>query len=251
MVHRMRHTAIKLILLILGCVPAVAVSSPDRAGGGVADDAAGVEVSVAAPAGLNATLTEVARAFEEKTGRHVHLTFEDSASLYSEIRGGATFDAFFSADMQDVRRLTASRVVVASSVTEYARDQLVMCISPIVRFPFQPGNPLLALRDKTISHIAIPDPQKTTSGKVAEEALKAGRDYDAAVRRKNLDWERQLGGGAVSGAWRCGRGVAPDDRGTRLRTLWGASDSDFPAPVSAHENGRGGADSIEASFGGA
>ena len=241
------------MLVILGCGPAVAISSPHYAGGGVADnDAAGVEISVAAPAGLNAALTEVARAFEEKTGHHVRLTFEDSASLYSQIRGGATFDAFFSADMQDVRRLAASRAVVASSVTEYARDQLVMCISPIVRFPFQPGNPLLALRDKTISHIAIPDPQKTASGKAAEEALKAGRDYEfGRTKEEDPDRERQLGGRAVSGAWRCGRGVAPDDRSTRLRTLWGASDSDFPAPVSAHENGRGGADSIEASFGGA
>ena len=174
------------MLLILGCGPAVAISSQDYAGGRVADDAVGVEISVAAPAGLNATLAEVAQAFEEKTGLHVRLTFADSASLYSQIRGGATFDAVFSADMQDVRRLAASRVVVASSVTEYARDELVMCISPIVRFQFPPGNPLLALRDKTISHIAIPDPQKTTSGKVVEEALKAGREYDAAVRRKIL-----------------------------------------------------------------
>ena len=245
----MRHTAIKLVLLILGCGPAVAISSPNYAAGRGADDAAGVEISVAAPAGLNAAMTEVAQAFEEKAGHHVRLTFADSASLYSQVRGGATFDAFFSTDMQDVRRLAASRAAVAGSVTEYARDELVMCISPIVRFPFPPGNPLLALRDKTISHIAIPDPRKTTSGKVAEEALKAGGEYDAAVQKKNLNWERQLRGRAVYGAWRCGRGVAPDDRSTRLRTLGGASDSDFPAPVSAHENGRGGADSIEASFG--
>jgi molybdate transport system substrate-binding protein len=174
----MRHIAIELLFLILGCGPAVAISSPDNA--------VGIEVSVAAPAGLNSAMTEVARAFEQKTGRHVRLTFADSASLSSQLRDGSTLDALFSADMQDVRRLAASHVVVASSVTEYARDQLVMCISPVVRFPFQPGNPLLALRDKTISHIAIPDPQKQTSGKVAEEALKANRDYDAAVRRKIL-----------------------------------------------------------------
>ena len=93
---RMRHTAITVVLLILGCGPASAISSPEHAGGRVADDAVGVEISVAAPAGLNATLTEVAQAFEEKTGRHVRLTFEDSASLYSQIRSGATFDAFFS-----------------------------------------------------------------------------------------------------------------------------------------------------------
>ena len=130
---RMRYTSIKLVLLILGCGPAVAISSPNYAAGRGADDAAGVEISVAAPAGLNAAMTEMARAFEVKAGRHVHLTFGDSASLYSQILGGATFDAFFSTDMQDVRRLAASRAAVAGSVTEYARDELVMCISPIVR----------------------------------------------------------------------------------------------------------------------
>jgi len=150
------------------------------------DDSSGVELSVAAPAELNSAISEVAAAFEQKTGNHVRLTFGDSASLYSQIRNGATFDAFFSADMKDVRRLAASGVAVGASVTEYARDQLVMCISPMVRFQFQAGNPLLALRDKTISHIAIPDPQHTTSGEVAEEALRSGHDYDLAVRRKLL-----------------------------------------------------------------
>ncbi len=182
----MRHTAIKLLLLILCSRTAVAINSPNYAAGRGADDAAGVEISVAAPDGLNAVMTEVAQAFEEKTGLHVRLTFADSASLYSQILDGAIFDAVFSADMQDVRRLTASRAVVAASLTEYARDELVMCISPVVRFQFPPGNPLVALRDKTISHIAIPDPQKTASGKVVEDALKAGGDYDLAVRRKIL-----------------------------------------------------------------
>jgi molybdate transport system substrate-binding protein len=182
----MRNTAITLVLLILGCETAIAISGQNRTGGRGADDAVGAEISVAAPAGLNAAMTEVARGFETKTGVHVSLTFADSASLSSEISGGMIFDAFFSADMQEVRRLTASRAAVATSATEYARDELVMCISPIIRFPFPPGNPLPALRDKTISHIAIADPQKTASGKVAEDALKASRNYDAPVRRKIL-----------------------------------------------------------------
>jgi molybdate transport system substrate-binding protein len=183
---KMRIRAMALVLLILSCGVAVPESSPYYPAGRGADDATGVEISVAAPAGLNAAMTEVARAFELKTGNHVRLTFADSASLYSQIRSGASFDAVFLADMQDVRRLTASHAAVAASLTDYARDELVMCISPTVRFQFPPGNPLLALRDKTISHIAIPDPQKTTSGKVAEAALKADRDYDLAVRRKLL-----------------------------------------------------------------
>jgi molybdate transport system substrate-binding protein len=169
---------------ILGCGLAVPDSSPSYAGERGVDDSAGSEISVAAPAGLNTAISEVARAFEQKTGNHIRLTFADSASLYSQIRGGASFDAVFLADMKDARRLVASREAVAGSVTEYAHDELVICISPIVRFQFAPGNPLLALRDKTISHIAIPDPQHTASGKVAEQALRAGHDYDLAVRRK-------------------------------------------------------------------
>jgi molybdate transport system substrate-binding protein len=182
----MRSIATGLALLLLGCGVAVSKSSPHYGAGAGADDAVAVEISVAAPAGLNAAMTDVARAFELKTGNHVHLTFVDSDTLYSQIRNGASFDAVFFTDMQDVRRLTASHAAVAASLTEYARDELVMCISPTVRFQFPPGNPLLALRDKTISHIAIADPQKTYSGKVAEAALKADRDYDLAVRRKLL-----------------------------------------------------------------
>ncbi len=182
----MRDAVIALLLFIFGCRLAAPNSIPYYAGARGADDPAGVELSVAAPAELNPAITEVAGAFERKTGNHVRLTFADSASLYSQIRKGATFDTFFSADMNDIRRLAASGVAVRASVTEYARDQLVMCISPMVRFPFPPGNPLRAVRDKTISHIAIPDPQQTTSGRVVEEALRAGRDYDLAVRRKLL-----------------------------------------------------------------
>jgi molybdate transport system substrate-binding protein len=181
---KMQSIATGLVLLLLGCGVAVSMSSPYYGAG--ADDAVAVEISVAAPAGLNAAMTDVARAFESKTGSHVHLTFVDSDTLYSQIRGGGTFDAVFFTDMQDVRRLIASHAAVAASLTEYARDELVMCISPTVRFQFPPGNPLLALRDKTISHIAVSDPQKTTSGKVVEAALKTNRDYDLAVRRKLL-----------------------------------------------------------------
>jgi molybdate transport system substrate-binding protein len=182
----MRDIAVGLALLTLGCGVAVPQSSPHNTAGGGADDGTVVEISVLAPAGLNAVMTDVARAFQSKTGNHVRLTFEESGRLYTQTRSGPTFDAAFLADMQDVRRLTASRSAVAASATEYAHDQLVMCISPTVRFQFPPGNPLLALRDKTISHIAIPDPKKTTSGKIAEAALKADRDYDLAVRRKLL-----------------------------------------------------------------
>jgi hypothetical protein len=49
-----------LVLLILGCGVAVPESSPHDAGGRGADDSGGAEMSVEAPAGLNAAMMEVA-----------------------------------------------------------------------------------------------------------------------------------------------------------------------------------------------
>lgn len=182
----MRHTVIRLLLGIISCGMAAASSMPFQAGPSNTDAATSVELTVAAANELNPALSDVARAFEKKTGDRVHLTFGDSTSLYSHIRGGEAFDAFFSADMESPRRLVASGVAAGASLTEYAHDSLVLCISPMVRLPFLPGSPLLALRDKAISHIAIADPQHTTAGKAAEEALRSAHDYDIAIRRKVL-----------------------------------------------------------------
>jgi molybdate transport system substrate-binding protein len=182
----MRDTLIGLLLLFVGSGLASPSRIPAYVDGREPEDEAAVELLVAAPAELNSAVTEVADSFQQKTGNRVHLTFADSASLYSQIRNGTVFDAFFSTDMKDVRQLAASGTAVSASVTEYARDPMIMCISPMVRFPFQPGNPLRALRDKTISHIAVADAQHSVSGKAAEQALKAGRDDDSAVRRKLL-----------------------------------------------------------------
>lgn len=144
------------------------------------------ELAVAAAAEVSPALTEVARVFERKTGSQVRLTFADSSSLYSQIRTGTPFDAFFSMDIDQPRRLAASGAVVSGSVTTYARDRLVLCISPMTRLELPPRNPLTVLRNKTISHIAISDPKSTIAGKATLGALRAAHIYDLTVQRKLL-----------------------------------------------------------------
>jgi ABC-type molybdate transport system substrate-binding protein len=114
----MRDAVMGLLLIIVGCGQAAPISIPCDGGRG-ADHSSGGELAVAAPAELNSAISEVAAAFEQKTGNHVRLTFGDSASLYSQIRNGATFDAFFSADMKDFRRLAASGVAVGASSSRF------------------------------------------------------------------------------------------------------------------------------------
>lgn len=180
----MRNALIAMWFGIAACglaTPAL----PHQSGGG-ASDSAGVELAVASAAELDPALTEVARAFEQKTGTHVRVEFADSADFYLKIRNGAAFDAFFSADMDHPQRLAASGTAVRASLTEYAHDGLVLCLSPMMRVPIPPGNPLLVLRDKTIQHVAISDPKNTAAGKLAIAGLQASRLNDISVRRKFL-----------------------------------------------------------------
>ncbi|HEV2961028.1 MAG TPA: molybdate ABC transporter substrate-binding protein [Candidatus Angelobacter sp.] len=178
----MTNAAIRLGLVIILCCFALPASTARQAD----QPKEGVQLTVAAAAELDPALAEMARAFEQKTGKHVTLKFADSASLYSQIQKGAAFDAFFPADMNDVRRLATSGAAVTTSITEYARDELVLCISPMVRVEFPPRNPLVALRQKAISRVAISDARRTAAGKAAVEALQAAHAYDLAVRRKIL-----------------------------------------------------------------
>jgi molybdate transport system substrate-binding protein len=180
----MRKGVLTLLLGSTAAVLAVASSIPLLSSQSVPGTSNGSELAVAVSTGLQPAVTELARGFEQKTGNHVRLESGESDSLYAQISKGAGYDVFFSTEMGFPRRLVASGVGVASSLGEFGHDPLAMSISPMVRIAFAPGNPLLILRDKAISHVAIADPQHTTAGKAAEESLRAGRVYDVALRRK-------------------------------------------------------------------
>lgn len=141
-----------------------------------------VELSVAAAVDVRPAMNEIATAFERKFHAHVLLTFADSHTLYEQIRTGAPFDAFFAADMDSAQRLAASGK--AGPVREYARNGLVMCISPMAPIELPLGNPLMVLRNKAIAHVAIVDPHQTEFGKATFAAFRRNHIYDEMLRRK-------------------------------------------------------------------
>lgn len=144
----------------------------------------GREISVAAAEEASSPLRELARSFEAKTGIHVQFRFGGSASLYAQIRGGESFDAFFSADMNYPQRLLSSGL--GTSLTRYARDGLALYISPMSPIPVSPRQPLAVLREKVVSHIAVADVKKTEIGRATVQALRKAAAYDITVRRKLL-----------------------------------------------------------------
>lgn len=141
------------------------------------------ELSVAAATEVAPAMKELAAAFETKFHSHVRLTVADSHTLYLQIRAGAPFDAYFAADMNEPRKLAASGKT-SGAIRAYARNGLVMCISPMMPIQLPLGNPLIVLRNKAIGHVAIVDPRQTEFGKATVAALRRNRIYDETLRRK-------------------------------------------------------------------
>src|SRR5579864_7762687 len=173
----MRNTA--LLISMLGCALFASPSSPAQQEEPSRPE---TQLTIAAPAELNPAITQLARAFEQKSRQPVQVTVEHWENRRSPTRT-PVFDALFVLDTDELQRLAASGTITPNSIMEVARDQLVICISPLVRVEFPPRSPLLGLKEKAVSRIAIPDP-RTVYGRAAKQALKSIKVYSPVIAEK-------------------------------------------------------------------
>ena len=135
---------------------------------------------IAAAADLRFALVEVADAFTAETGRKVRLAFGSSGNFFRQIREGAPFEMFLSADEQFVLDLAAKGLTIDEG-TLYAIGRIVI-IAPN-------GSPLkadgeladlkVALADGRLKKFAIANPEHAPYGRRAEEALRHAGLWDA------------------------------------------------------------------------
>ena len=135
------------------------------------------EINVAAAADLSSALPELAANYQKQAGVVVRLSFGSSGNLTQQIKNGAPFDLFFSADEDYPKQLTQAGLAEVSLVQRYARGQLVLWIPA--------GSPLdlehrglEVLADPSVQKIAIANPQHAPYGRAAETALKHAGVYD-------------------------------------------------------------------------
>ena len=130
------------------------------------------ELSIAAAADLNFAMENLARQFE---ARHpdigLRVTYGSSGNFYSQIRNGAPFDLFLSADMQYVEKVAPPARVFA-----YARGRLAVWVPADSRL-----DPASALCDPSVRHIAIANPRHAPYGRAAVAALRSMGIYDAVA----------------------------------------------------------------------
>jgi molybdate transport system substrate-binding protein len=161
-----RHRAVALIpiaiaSMIAGCVP----SSPGPA-----------RLRVAAASDLQDALPILASAFRLRVEEvQIDATYGASGQLAEQIRQGAPFDVFLSADGKFVRRLADEGIIRTESVRPYAQGSLVLATSEKADLLVRG---LADLDQPGIKFIAIANPETAPYGMAAKQALQRAGLYE-------------------------------------------------------------------------
>jgi molybdate transport system substrate-binding protein len=149
-----------LCLLAVGCS-----SSPPSA-----------QLTVAAAASLTSAFQEVSDAFTQETGISVNFTFAATGSLAQQIRNGAPYDVFASADARSVDALIADGFLKPETRMVFARGRLVLTIDPASGLSLES---LTDLARPEVSRIVIANPAHAPYGLAARQALERAGIWDA------------------------------------------------------------------------
>jgi molybdate transport system substrate-binding protein len=133
------------------------------------------KITIAAAADLKFAMDEIVTGFARtRPGGEVQVVYGSSGKFQTQIRQGAPFDLFFSADISYPREL-AGKGLAASEVIPYAVGRIVLWSAALDATKMT----LASLADPKVTRIAIANPKHAPYGKRAEEALTA-----AGVRDK-------------------------------------------------------------------
>lgn len=129
-------------------------------------------LTVATAANMQFAMTALTRAFTRQTGIDCHIVISSSGKLTAQIREGAPYDLFVSADMKYPQTLYKSGLTTGAPMI-YAYGKLVLWT---VKDTLPPS--LQALTDPGTGHIAIANPATAPYGGAAVEVLQHAGIYD-------------------------------------------------------------------------
>jgi molybdate transport system substrate-binding protein len=141
---------------------------------------------VAAAADLEPVLPRILTQFERATGIRAEATFQASAALAAQIKNGAPFDVFLSADMNYPKLLIGAGLADAAGSPDsttpinYAQGTLVLWARKDSTLP---APSLELLRDPGLRRLAIANPDRAPYGRAAIEAITNLNLYDSLRSR--------------------------------------------------------------------
>lgn len=125
------------------------------------------EISVAVAANFASPMKQIAQEFEALSGHRIKMSFGASGKFYAQIRNGAPFEVFFSADQDKPSALENDGLVVPGSRFTYAVGSLLL-------WSAKPG--LLdkgpeVLKSGQFKKLALANPKHAPYGAAAVEVL--------------------------------------------------------------------------------
>ncbi|MGH9557253.1 MAG: molybdate ABC transporter substrate-binding protein [Terriglobales bacterium] len=144
------------------------------------------EVTVAAASDLSFAFKEIATGFEKQTGHTLRVSTGSSGNFFAQIRGGAPFDVFFSADAEYPRKLEAEGLAQEGSLYVYAIGRIVIWVPRGSRDLSKEDltkEGMRALLKPGVRKIAIANPRHAPYGRAAVAALKHFGIYEQVEAR--------------------------------------------------------------------
>ena len=148
----------KILLMVLGVV----LYFPGQA--------AAEDIRAAVATNFLATFKTIGKQFEKRTGHTVVISSGSSGKLYAQIRNGAPFDLFFSADVRRPQLLEQEGLAVKGTRFTYAEGRITLW-SRDPALIHGSGKPVLSSQHFT--HLAIANPKTAPYGKAAQQILEA------------------------------------------------------------------------------
>ena len=188
-------------------------------------------VRVAAAADLKFAMVELTKEFDSQAAIKLDVIYGSSGNFYSQIKTGAPFDLFFSADTEYPKRLEAVGLAEPGTFCEYAVGRIVL---------WMPENSSLdlaklgwkALLDARVRKLAIANPVHAPYGRAAIAALKNCGIYESVkgklVFGENISQAAQFvqSGNAEAGIVALSLAVSPSMRNGKT---WEIPEEVYPA----------------------
>src|ERR1700678_4172561 len=115
------------------------------------------EITVAAAADLQFAMQDVAGRFQKETGKTIKLTYGSSGNFFQQIKNGAPFDIFFSANLDYAKKLDEAGLTEPGSYYPYAKGKIVIWVRNESKLDLNSG--MQALLDPSIKKIAVANPE--------------------------------------------------------------------------------------------
>jgi molybdate transport system substrate-binding protein len=133
----------------------------------VSSPAIAADVHVAVAANFTAPAQAIAAAFEKDTGHKVIASFGATGQFYAQIRNGAPFEVFLSADDTTPGKLEAEEAVVPGSRFTYAIGKLALWSAK----PGYVDDQGEVLKRNRYAHLSIANPKTAPYGLAATQVL--------------------------------------------------------------------------------